>query len=353
MQRALRHALLGVVLTVLGLGATYGTLVLASAVPALVPGAGTGDVLRSAVETGLPAVGILILLVASVGVGYREQRRHGAIEDYRRFVTTVGVGGVATVCLAVLTATVLWGTDPIPPAYSVTMALATVVSVSLVACAAVLAGVTLARLPTGRRSDARFGRPLAVPVGAAVVVALSGALDATTGLALATTNSVGLPAWLPQFGTVGMTVTVYSYVDGIASGLVLVGSGFALGIYAARRYGFDASVRRFVVLVTVGVTVLPLALAVVRVGGLWVGPVARGPLVVLALATFANAVVETGVVAVLAAVAGLGVAVFERERAGDGPPASSTTVETSADHEAPVRDREGNSKLSPTEEPSG
>ena len=353
MQRPLRRALLGAALTVLGLGAAYGTLVLVSVVPALAPGSGSGDVLRPAVETGLSAVCMAVLLVASVGVGYREQRRYGVNDDYRWFVAAIGAGSVATVCVAVLAVIVLWGTDSVPSPYSVTMALAAVVGVSLVVCVAVLAGVTLARLPTGWPRDVRFGRPFAVPVGAAVVVALSAALDATTGLALETTNSVGLPAWLPQFGTVGMTLTVYSYVDSIASGLVLVGGGFALGAYAARRYGFDESVRRFVVLVAVGVTLLPLALAVVQFGPFRPGSASGGALAVLALATFASTVVQTSVVAVLAAVAGLGVATFEREQAGGGPSASSTTVETPADPEAPVRDRDSDSKLSPTEEPFG
>jgi hypothetical protein len=200
----------------------------------------------------------------------------------------------------------------------------------LVVVVATLAGVALARLPTEwQRSDAPFASPLAVPVGAAVVA--GGSVVVESGLLVVTSLSggFGVPDRFPQFGGAAVeTLAVYSSADSLASGLLLVGGAVALGVYAARRHGFDESVRRFVVLVAVGslvgTIVAPAVLSAVTgttlaesfgVGSRWL---------VAWVGSLASAAVETALVVTLAAVAGLGIGTFEGE-GGRGGPTPETT----------------------------
>lgn len=345
MRRALHHALVGVALTVLGIALTYGPLVLTGpAAPGWFPDLGVVE--TAAYRTALGVLGTALLLAVSVGAGYREQRRHGVGSEYRRFAGAVGTGGAAVVVLvaAALSVTASSGSGSLP--ILAATVLSTVVSVLLAALVAALAGVSLAVLDTGwRRADAPFGRPLAVPVGAAAIAGGSVAVDGATNLLLSA-GELGVPGWLPAFGAVGETVSVYSSIDAALAAVVLVGGGVGLGVYAARRHGFDESARRFVVLAAVGsavgVTAVPATVALAGLDGLFYGFSAFG------VATLASAYVETGVLAVLAAVAGLGVAIFEAERS-DGRNEAGADAGTRDDEPAGF-DAERGSDLSPAGE---
>lgn len=346
MRRALRHALLGVALTVLGIALTYGPVLLVGTdPPAWLPDLGAAGE-SAAYRTGLAVVGMALLLAASVGVGYREQRRHGVGREYRRFAGAVGVGGAAVVVLVATALSVTVSSGSVTPPTFLASVLSVVVSVPLAVFVAALAGVSLAVLDTGwRRADAPFGRPLVVPVGAAAVAGSSVAVDTATGL-LFSIGEVGVPAWLPAFGTVGETAVVYSSLDAALGAAVLVGGGVGLGVYAARRHGFDESVRRFVVLAAVGsaagVTVVPGVSVLVGSGGVLGGSSA------FAVTTLASVYAGTGVLAVLAAVAGLGVATWE-EPGPDGP-AGADAAPGAAGDESDAFDADRGSDLSPAGE---
>jgi len=328
MGRALHHALYGAVLTVIGIAGTYtAVFVVTPDLVAALPGFGSGGDAAMVYRTLGATAGLVAFLAASVGVGYREQRRHDVRHAYRRFGAAVGAGGVAAVVLAATALALGVSPGTVTPAIYAATVLSAAVSVPLVVVVAALAGVTLSVLDTGwRRAEARFGRPLAVPVGAAAVAGLSVAVDGVTGL-LASTGEFGVPGWLPAVGSVGETVAVYSSLDTALAGLVLVGGGVALGVVAARRYGFDESVRRFAVLGAVGsgagVT------AALAAGTALVGTVARSP---SALASLANTVLWTGLVGVLAAVVGLGGAAFE----ASGPDGSREGAAAPGDATDPV-----------------
>jgi hypothetical protein len=271
--------------------------------------------------TLLATLGTLVAFAASVGLGYREQRRHDVRRTYRQFATELGAGGAAVVVVVAIL-TVGGAASTVSPLLLVLALLSVLVSMPLVVVVATLAGVALARLPTEwQRSDAPFASPLAVPVGAAVVAAGSVVVESATTLLVS--SGVGLPDRFSGFGRATMeTLSIFSSADSLASGLLLVGGGVLLGIYATRRYDFDESVRRFVVLVAVGslvgTTVGPVLPAVLTDSTLSGAFEAGSRWLVAWMASLASAYVETALVVTLAAVAGLGVGAFEREGGDSG-----------------------------------
>lgn len=354
MRRDLQHVLQGAALTALAIACTLGPVLVTPELSSWLPGfdPATGRVSVTVLST----LGSLVIVTASVGVGYREQRRHDVCRASREFATELGAGGAAVVVVtAVLAVGSPVSTGVVSPVLLVLTLLSVLVSMPLVVVVAALAGVTLAGLPTGwKRTDMPFASPLVVPVGVAVVAAGSIAVESGMLVLRSLSDGFGVPAGFPQFGSPGETLSVYSSADSLASGLLLVGGALALGVYAARRYDFDDSVRRFVVLVAVGslvgTTVAPPILSVVT-GSTLAGSFGVGGGWLFAwVASLTSAYVETALVVTLAAVAGLGIAAFERGRAGDGPSASPRTVETPVDREATVPDRDDDSKLSSTDE---
>jgi hypothetical protein len=327
MRRDLRHVLQGAALTALATACTLGPVLVSPRLSSWL--AGSDPATGPAYVTLLATLGSLVTVGASVVVGYREQRRHDVHRTYRRSAIELGAGG-ATVVVAAATLAVgapaLSG--DISPLLLVLALLSVLVSMPLVVVVATLAGVALARLPTEwQRSDAPFASPLAVPVGAAVVAAGSVVVESATTLLLS--SGVGLPDRFSGFGRATMeTLSIFSSADSLASGLLLVGGGVLLGIYATRRYDFDESVRRFVVLVgvgsLVGTTVGPVLPAVLTDSTL-AGAFGTGSKWLVAwMASLASAYVETALVVTLAAVAGLGIGTFEGE-GGRGGPTPETT----------------------------
>jgi len=357
MRRDLRHVLQGAALTALAIACTLGPILvspgLSSRFGGFDPAAGRVSV------TLLATLGSLVTVAASIAVGYREQRRHDVRRTYREFATELGAGGATVVVVAAILAVrpaVASGT--VSPLLLVLALLSVLVSMPLVVVVAALAGVAVARLPTEwQRSDVPFASPLAVPVGAAVVAAGSLVVESGTMLLVSLSDGFGVPDRFSQFGGAAMeTLSIYSSADSLASGLVLVGGGIALGIYATRRYDFDESVRRFVVLVAVGsvvgTTAGPVIPALVTDSTL-AGTFGAGSRWLVAwVASLASAYVETALVVTLAAVAGLGIGAFEGESGRGGPTATTGTQDSGATarDEAATPDSDGRSELSSAEE---
>ena len=357
MRRDLRHVLQGAALTVLAVATTVGPILVSPQLASWFPGFDptTGQVY----VTLLATLGTLVTFAASVGLGYREQRRHDVSRAYRAFATELGAGGAAVVvAAAILTTGPAVSGGAVSPLLLVLALLSVLVSIPLVVVVAVLAGVALARLPTEwQRSDAPFGSPLAVPVGAAVVAAGSVVVESGLMIVTSLSSDFGVPDRFSGFGGSAIeTLSLYSSADSLASGLLLVGGGVALGIAGARRYDFDESVRRFVVLVAVGslvgTTVGPVIPAVVTDSTL-AGAFGTGSRWLVAwMASLASAYVETALVVTLAAVAGLGIGAFDRERGqgGSAPVPADAPGDVAAGNEADTTDEERRSEFSPGDE---
>jgi len=354
MRRDLRHVLLGAALTALAIACTLGPILVS---PWLTRLSGLDPATGRVAVTVLATLGTLATFAASVAVGYREQRRHDVCRAYREFATELGAGGATVVvAAAILTVGPAASRGAISPLLLVLVLLSVLVSVPLVVVAAALAGVTVARLPTAwQRSDAPFASPLAVPVGAAVVAGGSVVVESATAVLRSLSRGFGVPDRFSQFGGAAVeTLSIYSSADSLASGLLLVGGGLALGVFAVRRYDFEASVRRFVVLVAVGslvgTTVAPPILSTVT-GTTLAGSFGAGSRWLVALvASLTSAYVETALVATLAAVAGLGIGVFEGERGRGDTTATVTNGEPTTKGTAVTPDTEEHSELSSTDE---
>jgi len=352
MRRDLRHVLQGAALAVLAIAATVGPILVSPELSSWFPGfdPATGRV----TVTLLATLGTLVAFAASVGLGYREQRRHDVSRASREFATELGAGGAAVVVVVAIL-TVEGATSTASPLLLVLALLSVLVSMPLVVVVAALAGVALARLPTEwQRSDAPLGSPLAVPVGAAVVAAGSVVVESATTVLMS--SGVGLPDRFSGFGRATMeTLSIFSSADSLASGLLLVGGGVLLGIAGARRYDFDGSVRRFVVLVgvgsLVGTTVGPVLPAVLTDSTLAGAFGAGSRWLVAWMASLASAYVETALVVTLAAVAGLGIGAFENDSGHRGPiAATAPDGEVGPTEEAGTPDGERRSELSSADE---
>jgi hypothetical protein len=355
MRSDLRHVLQGAALTVLAIAVTVGPILVS---PGLARATGLDPEAGRVSVTLLATLGTLATLAASVAVGYREQRHNDVAGTYRAFATEVGAGG-ATVVVVTAILTVGGAATTVSPLLLVLTLLSVLVSMPLVVVVATVAGVALARLPTEwRRSDAPFGQPLAVPVGAAVVAC--GSVVVESGLLVITSlsNDFGVPDRFSGFGGSAMeTLSIYSSADSLASGLLLVGGGIAVGIFATRRYDLDESVRRCIVLVgvgsLVGTTVAPVILSVLTDSTLAGAFGAGSRWLVAWAASITSAFVETGLVVTLAAVAGLGIGVFEHERGRGGPtaaPADAPDGEAAPRDEGDIPDDDGRSELSSADE---
>jgi len=330
MRSDLRHVLQGVALTALAIAAAVGPILVS---PGLTRATGLDPETGRVSVTLLATLGTLATLAASVAVGYREQRSHDVCRAYRTFATELGAGGAAVVVVTAIL-TVGGAATTVSPLLLVLVLLSVLVSMPLVVVVATVAGVAVARLPTEwQRSDAPFGQPLAVPVGAAVVAC--GSVVVESGLLILTSLSgdFGVPDRFSGFGGSAMeTLSIYSSADSLASGLLLVGGGVTLGVFAARRYDLDESVRRFTVLVgvgsLVGTTAGPMILALLTDSTLAGAFGAGSRWLVAWVASITSAYVETALVVTLAAVAGLGIGVFEAENDRSEP--TTTVSETPA-----------------------
>ncbi|ELZ26799.1 hypothetical protein C475_07691 [Halosimplex carlsbadense 2-9-1] len=323
MRRALRTVALPAGLSALAFAVLYApSAVLAGGVPDWLPSLGPPEFTATVYLQAGSVVGTTAVLAGALALGYREAGHRDVFESYLRYVGAVLAGGAGAVVLTVL---VLVAGDGGNPFDTVLTAATALVGVPGFVAVSALAGAGLASL--GRPDPASapsVRRSLSLGPAAAVVTGLGVALDAAVDVLVATTEGVGLPAFLPQSWSIGSTLVTYLQLTRLASDLVLLAGGLALGYLAVRRLGVEAPSRRFAAVVVLG-----------GFAGFWVAWLPATAVLAAtpsgsSLAALAVAVpgrlLSTAAVATVAAVAGVAVARFGTDRpdAADGEGVDST-----------------------------
>ncbi|WP_459194596.1 hypothetical protein [Halosimplex sp. J119] len=325
MRRAARTALLPAVLTVLAVAVQFFPGVVANRRRTIewLPGFGS-PAATAAVSTALGAVGMALVLAGACALGYREARHRDVGRTYLRYVGVVAAAGATTMLLIFAGTVVAGGTMRSNPFMELLTVTALLVGVPGVLTVAALAGVALA---TAREegAPARSTRPLlSVGLGAAALVGAGYVLDSVGTIAIVAGDGVGVPASLPQFGSIGTTVVTYLQAGRLASDLVLLGGGVALGALTARRYGVTTASRRVLGTAVAGalgglLVAWPVVTWYVTIGGAGTSGLSFATIG----ASIPDALVSTALVAALSVVAGVGVGRFE---ADDGDSDGSRTT---------------------------
>jgi hypothetical protein len=94
-----------------------------------------------------------------------------------------------------------------------------------------------------------------IAVLAGVVGVLSAVVKVVPGIVLGSLFEQGFPGWLPTFGTVGGTATLYSYGADIVGALLMVILAVGFGYYVNRRLDLSHEYRQFCGAVVAGTTV--------------------------------------------------------------------------------------------------
>ncbi|WP_436923339.1 hypothetical protein [Halosimplex amylolyticum] len=342
MRRPVRTLLLPAVLTVLAIASQFlPPIALArGSVPAWVPGLGSPAVTAAAYREMALALGTIAVLAGAVALGYREARHRAVGRTYLRYVGVVYAAGATALLLTVAGVLVTTGSAGSSPFLTLLTTATLLVAVPGVLTISALAGVTIASVREGgrRTPSARDLLPFALAAG--VVTGVGYALDSVARVAMVASDGVGVPAWLPQFGTIGTTATTYLQAGQLAGDLALLGGGIGLGVLAVRRTGMTALSRRFVAVTATGAlggllaVWLPVTWYLVTENA---GPGA--PTVPSIAATLPNAVVSTAVVATLATVAGVGVARFDADESDGGGSADRDDRSVDAVTETPISER--------------
>lgn len=105
---------------------------------------------------------------------------------------------------------------------------------------------------------------IAVLVGAIGV--LGAVVEIVPGVLLGSLFEQGPPSWLPLFGTVGQTTTLYIYGIDIVGALLMIALAVGFGYYASRQLDLSYEYRQFVGAVVAGTTI-PLIVAWIAVAG--------------------------------------------------------------------------------------
>lgn len=337
MRRSLRRALLPAVLTALALVAQFvpSVLLRGGTVPNWLPTGGSPAVAVPIYRELVAAVGTLAVLAGAFALGYREARHHDVSRTYLRYVAVVCSAGAAVLILIVVPLIATSGSISSVSATIPLTVTALLVSVPGVLAVSALAGVAYATTSTDD-GDQPLGTHTLVwlGLGAALVTGVARGFESVLDVLVATNDGIGVPATLPQFGSIGTTVLTYHQVGELAADIVLIGGGLALGFLAVRRTGLASPSRGFVGAVGVGAL---SGLSAVLVPVNWVVATAEpGRGLSHLVGSMPGAVVSTGVVAVLAAIAGLGVARFESAGAGRGKRGDADFVDAEAVTETPV-----------------
>jgi len=314
MRRTLRSAAPLAALTALSFAVLYApSVALDGGVPGWLPSLGPSEFTATVYLQVGSVLGTTAMLAGAFALGYRDGRHRDVSGPYRRYVGAVLAAGAVAVVLTGLQLVATGETMGAAPFDLVLTVAVALVSLAGVVGVSALAGAAVASLPRPEPADAPSIRTL-LPVGlaAALVTGLGVVLDAAVGVLLTTTDGIGLPAFLPQSWSIGSTLVTYLQLTRLASDLVLLGGGLALGYLAVRRLGVATPSRRFV--------------AAVAVGGFAGLLLAWGPTTAVVAATpsgsslpalvvaFPGRVVSTAAVATVAAVAGVGVARFGADR---------------------------------------
>lgn len=285
----------------------------------------------------LSVLGTVAIVAIGLWIGRRVARRDEP-PSYRRLFAVAFAGGTLALLAAVGAGIATLGMTASSVWFVALLVAALLAAIPLVTAAAALAGFAVTRdraadPPTdGRRSLP--GVRVAVAAGAAAVLVV--ALDSAVSVLLAASDAVGLPGWLPQYGSVGMSTAFYSQAFQFLSAVAVVGLGCAIGLVAARR-GVDRPRRRFAGLVAAGSGIGALAALVALASFLSGESASQSPL--LAVVSPLATTVTTALVLTIAALAGVGVVRSGsdlRERSDPDSPSTPVEVESpSADDERP------------------
>ena len=101
---------------------------------------------------------------------------------------------------------------------------------------------------------------------AGVVGVLSAVVKIVPGVLLGSLFEQGTPSWLPLFGTVGQTATLYLYGTDIIGALLMIALAVGFGHYASRQLDLRYEYRRFFRAVVAGTTI-PLVVMWIAVAG--------------------------------------------------------------------------------------
>lgn len=104
---------------------------------------------------------------------------------------------------------------------------------------------------------------------AGVIGVLSAAVKIVPGVLLGGLFERGPPGWLPVFGTVGQSTTLYIYGTDIVGAVLMVALAVGFGYYTSRELDLRDEYRQFCVAVVAGTTI-PLVVAWVIVAGAFV-----------------------------------------------------------------------------------
>jgi len=252
----------------------------------------------------------------------------------------VAAAGATTLLLVFAGGAVLDGTGVSDPFLVLLTVVTLLVGVPGVLTVAALAGVTLASTRADDSPARSVEELLPLALGAGAVAGTGYVLHSVADLAIAAGDGAGIAASLPQFGTIGTTVLAYLQAGQLAGDLVVIGAGIALGVLAVRRRYVAVPSRRFVGVVTAGALG---GLLVAWVPVTWYVATAGGDASALSFASAAasipTAVVWTGLVTVLAVVAGVGVARFEADDRGAGGSADTDGLDFEPVTETPASER--------------
>ena len=108
-----------------------------------------------------------------------------------------------------------------------------------------------------------------VAVFAGVIGVLSAVVKIVPGILLGGLFEQGPPSWLPLFGTVGQTTTLYIYGTDIVGALLMVALAVGFGYYACRQFDLRYEYRQFFGAVVAGTTI-PLVVMWIVVAGAFV-----------------------------------------------------------------------------------
>lgn len=104
---------------------------------------------------------------------------------------------------------------------------------------------------------------------AGVIGVLSAVVKIAPGVLLGGLFEQGTPSWLPLFGTVGQTATLYLYGADIVGALLMVALAVGFGYYASRQLDLRYEYRRFIGAVVAGTTI-PLVVMWIAVAGAFI-----------------------------------------------------------------------------------
>lgn len=110
-----------------------------------------------------------------------------------------------------------------------------------------------------------------IAVLAGGVGVLSAVVKIVPGIFLGSLFEQGLPGWLPMFGTIGGTTTLYSYGTDIVGALLMVVLAVGFGYYVSRQLDLNHEYRQLSGAVVAGTTVPLIVLWVVGVGAFILG----------------------------------------------------------------------------------